>query len=139
MQALGRRYVRYVNAASGRIGTLWEGRYRAAPIDSEAYFLACCPYIEFNPVRAGTVAFDEQRAHAEGARDFVAGQNSTQRRGDNAGDGKVPEKIRQSAAERFRMLRMFENQRALDVRSAVASAGKLEVAGADCAHLFKEL
>jgi len=56
MQALGRRYVRYVNTANGRIGTLWEGRYRAAPIDSEAYFLACCPYIEFNPVRAGTVA-----------------------------------------------------------------------------------
>ena len=41
MQALGRRYVRYVNTANGRIGTLWEGRYRAAPIDSEAYFLAC--------------------------------------------------------------------------------------------------
>ena len=56
MQALGRRYVRYVNTANGRIGTLWEGRYRAAPIDSEAYFLACCPYIELNPVRAGTVA-----------------------------------------------------------------------------------
>ena len=29
--------------------TLWEGRYRAAPIDSEAYFLACCRYIELNP------------------------------------------------------------------------------------------
>jgi REP element-mobilizing transposase RayT len=52
MQALGRRYVRHVNAASRRTGTLWEGRYRAAPIDSEAYFLACCRYIELNPVRA---------------------------------------------------------------------------------------
>jgi putative transposase len=37
MQSLGRRYVRYVNAAYRRSGTLWEGRYRAAPIDSEAY------------------------------------------------------------------------------------------------------
>jgi hypothetical protein len=27
----------------------------------------------------------------------------------------------------------------LNVRSAVASAGKLEVAGADCAYLFEEL
>jgi hypothetical protein len=56
MQALGQRDVRHVNTANGRIGTLWEGRYRAAPIDSEAYFLACCPYIELNPVRAGMVA-----------------------------------------------------------------------------------
>jgi REP-associated tyrosine transposase len=55
MQSLGRRYVRHVNAARGRSGTLWEGRYRAAPIDSEAHFLACCRYIELNPVRAGMV------------------------------------------------------------------------------------
>ena len=52
MQSLGRRYVRAINAAQRRSGTLWEGRYRAAPIDSEAYFLACCRYIELNPVRA---------------------------------------------------------------------------------------
>ena len=52
MQSLGRRYVRYVNAARRRTGTLWEGRYRAAPIDSERYLLACCRYIELNPVRA---------------------------------------------------------------------------------------
>jgi putative transposase len=32
LQSLGRRYVRYVNAAYRRTGTLWEGRYRAAPM-----------------------------------------------------------------------------------------------------------
>ena len=37
MQSLGRRYVRYINFAHRRTGTLWEGRYRAAPIDSEAF------------------------------------------------------------------------------------------------------
>ena len=37
MQSLGRRYVRHVNATYRRTGTLWEGRYRAAPIDEEAY------------------------------------------------------------------------------------------------------
>jgi len=56
MQSLGRRYVRYMNATYRRTGTLWEGRYRAAPIDSETYFLACCRYIELNPVRAGMSA-----------------------------------------------------------------------------------
>ena len=55
MQSLGRRYVGHINATYRRTGTLWEGRYRAAPIDSEAYFLACCRYIELNPVRAGMV------------------------------------------------------------------------------------
>jgi hypothetical protein len=35
-----------VNATYRRTATLWEGRYRAAPIDSDAYFLACCRYIE---------------------------------------------------------------------------------------------
>jgi REP-associated tyrosine transposase len=53
---LGRRYVRHVNATYRRSLTLREGRYRALPIDSEAYFLACCRYIELNPVRAGVVA-----------------------------------------------------------------------------------
>src|SRR5882724_11506193 len=41
MQSLGRRYVRYINANYRRSGTLWEGRYRAAPIETEAYFIAC--------------------------------------------------------------------------------------------------
>ena len=52
MQSLGRRYVRYLNDAHRRTGTLWEGRYRAAPIDSEAYLMTCSRYIELNPVRA---------------------------------------------------------------------------------------
>ena len=75
MQALGRRYVRYVNTIYRRTGTLWEGRYRAAPIDSEAHFLACCRYIELNPVRARMVRhprdyrWSSYRVHAYGASD----------------------------------------------------------------------
>jgi putative transposase len=77
MQSLGRRYVGHVNAAYRRSGTLWEGRYRAAPIDGEAHFLACCRYIELNPVRAGMAAapadyaWSSYRAHAEGAADAL--------------------------------------------------------------------
>lgn len=75
MQVLGRRYVRYVNDSYRRSGTLWEGRYRAAPIDSEAYFLSCSRYIELNPVRAKMVArpldypWSSYRAHAHGKAD----------------------------------------------------------------------
>jgi len=55
MQALGRRYVYYVNKRYGRTGTLWEGRYKASLIDSERYLLTCMRYIELNPVRAEMV------------------------------------------------------------------------------------
>jgi putative transposase len=77
MQSLGRRYVRAINAAQRRSGTLWQRRYRAAPIDSEAYFLACCRYIELNPARACMVAhpadhrWSSYRAHAHGAADAL--------------------------------------------------------------------
>lgn len=55
MQMLGRYYVQYYNYSYRRTGTLWEGRYKATLIDSEAYLLTCMRYIELNPVRAGMV------------------------------------------------------------------------------------
>jgi putative transposase len=57
MQSLGRSYVRYINIVYRRTGTLWEGRYKASLVSSDAYFLAVMRYIELNPVRAGMVAF----------------------------------------------------------------------------------
>jgi len=56
MQPVGRRYVRFVNDALGRTGTLWEGRFKSSLVDSERYLLACYRYIEFNPLRATTSA-----------------------------------------------------------------------------------
>ena len=56
MQWLGVRYVRHINTTYRRTGTLWEGRFRAAPIESESHLLTCYRYIELNPVRAGMVA-----------------------------------------------------------------------------------
>ena len=55
MQTLGRYYVQYFNYLYKRTGTLWEGCYKAALLDSEAYLLTCYRYIELNPVRAGMV------------------------------------------------------------------------------------
>jgi putative transposase len=55
MQDLGRKYVRYINHSYKRTGGLWEGRYKASLVDSEAYLLTCMRYIEMNPVRAGMV------------------------------------------------------------------------------------
>jgi putative transposase len=86
MQSLGRRYVRTINGEYGRTGTLWEGRYRAAPIDSDAYFLACCRYIELNPVRTRIAAhpraypWSSYRAHAFGKPDELVGDHPLFRR-----------------------------------------------------------
>lgn len=60
MQAVGRRYVRYVNDTLSRTGTLWEGRYKASLVDSERYVIACYRHIELNPVRAGLVEAPEK-------------------------------------------------------------------------------
>jgi putative transposase len=56
MQTLGRYYVQYYNYTYQRTGTLWEGRYKATLIDSDAYLLTCMRYIELNPVRANMVS-----------------------------------------------------------------------------------
>ncbi len=56
MQWVGRYYVPYFNQKYERVGTLWQGRFKASVIDSEHYFMTCCRYIELNPVRAGIVS-----------------------------------------------------------------------------------
>ena len=52
---LGRKYVSYFNYVYKRTGTLWEGRFRSFPVQSERYLFTCQRYIEMNPVRAGIV------------------------------------------------------------------------------------
>ena len=72
MKDVNGAYVRYYNHRRDRIGTLWNGRYRAILIDTERYWLTCLRYIEQNPVRAGMVKRPEEyrwssyRAHALG-------------------------------------------------------------------------
>ena len=56
LQMVGRYYVQYFNYYYNRSGTLWEGRYKAALIDSVDYLLTCYRYIELNPVRAEGMA-----------------------------------------------------------------------------------
>ncbi|MBE0477883.1 transposase [Candidatus Aerophobetes bacterium] len=55
MKHLSGRQTRYVNKVKKRRGTLWEGRYKSSPIREDEYLLACCRYVELNPVRAGMV------------------------------------------------------------------------------------
>ena len=72
MKAANGRYVRFFNKKYARIGTLWNGRYKAIPIQDESYWLTCLRYVELNPVRANIVTKPEAyrwssyRAHAFG-------------------------------------------------------------------------
>ncbi len=56
MKRVAGRHTRDVQAREQRRGTLWEGRFKSSPIPRDAYLLACCRYVELNPVRAGLVA-----------------------------------------------------------------------------------
>ncbi len=77
LQAVGRRYVRYFNDRYQRSGTLWEGRYRSALIDSQTYLIDCIRYIEENPVRKGLCLqaadypWSSAKAHLLGETDHV--------------------------------------------------------------------
>jgi putative transposase len=53
MQGLGRRYVSTFNRRHGRVGTLWEGRFRNTVLESERFFLMGLRHVELAPVRAG--------------------------------------------------------------------------------------
>ena len=60
MKRINGRQVTYVNKLEGRSGSIWDGRYKASPIQRDSYLLGCCRYVELNPVRAGMVAHAEE-------------------------------------------------------------------------------
>ncbi|NLV21923.1 MAG: transposase [Syntrophomonadaceae bacterium] len=53
MHRLNAKYSRYYNQEYNRSGHVFEGRYKAIPIEDEAYLLTVLRYIHQNPVRAG--------------------------------------------------------------------------------------
>jgi putative transposase len=77
MQSLGRVYVKHFNASNERTGTLLEGRYKAAVIQTDEYLLTCMRYVELNPVRAGMVTapddydWSSYSANAGGSQDDI--------------------------------------------------------------------
>ena len=75
-QSVGRKYVQYFNHTYKRTGTLWEGRYRATVVDSEAYLMKLMRYIELNPVRAGMVAHPRDYVWSSYARNADAGEGT---------------------------------------------------------------
>jgi putative transposase len=71
MQNLSFRYTRYINARLGRVGHVFQGRFKAYLIDQDRYGFALIRYIHLNPVRArmvktaGAYAWSSHRAYLE--------------------------------------------------------------------------
>lgn len=59
IQNLAFRHARRINKRQGRMGHLFQGRYRALLVDQDRYLLALVRYIHRNPVEAGLVARPE--------------------------------------------------------------------------------
>ncbi len=60
MQAIGRRYVPYVNRKAARAGALWDRRFRSTLIEADEYLLACMRHIETRPAAEGLAASAEE-------------------------------------------------------------------------------
>lgn len=55
MRHLNGLYTQRFNRRHGRVGHLFQGRYKAILVDREGYLLELCRYVVLNPVRAGVV------------------------------------------------------------------------------------
>ena len=55
MRQLNGVYTQLVNRRHGRVGHVFQGRYKAIIVDRDSYLLELCRYVVLNPVRAGMV------------------------------------------------------------------------------------
>jgi putative transposase len=53
MQQLNSRYAQSFNRRWGRVGHLFQGRYKAVLVEKDAYLLTLARYVALNPVRVG--------------------------------------------------------------------------------------
>ncbi len=56
MRHLNRVYTQAYNRRHGKVGHLFQGRFKAILVDRDAYLLEVCRYVELNPVRAHMMA-----------------------------------------------------------------------------------
>jgi REP element-mobilizing transposase RayT len=55
MQPFGTSYVKSINKQQGRVGPLFQGKFKARHVNSGPYLAEVTRYIHLNPVRAGLV------------------------------------------------------------------------------------
>ena len=60
MKRLGVRYASWFNRKYGRVGHLFQDRFKSRPVETDEYFVALLRYVWANPVEAGIVARPEE-------------------------------------------------------------------------------
>jgi len=56
MQGVSLTYALWFNKKYGKVGHLWQGRFKNMVIQKDRYLIDCLNYIEYNPVRANLVS-----------------------------------------------------------------------------------
>lgn len=59
MRQLNGVFTQAVNRSHGKVGHLFQGRFKAILVDKHGYLTELCRYVVLNPVRAGMVTFPE--------------------------------------------------------------------------------
>ena len=60
MRQLNGVYTQKFNKRHGRVGHIFQGRFKAILVQKESYLLEVCRYVVLNPVRAGLVCYPEE-------------------------------------------------------------------------------
>lgn len=60
MKRLGVRYVSWFNRKHGRVGHLFQDRFKSRPVDDDEYLITLLRYVWSNPVEAGLVETPDQ-------------------------------------------------------------------------------
>jgi putative transposase len=77
MQGMNLAYTIWFNRKSGKVGHLWQDRFKSAVVERDSYLLECGRYVERNPLRAGMVKdlkeypWSSYRVYAYGKTDGV--------------------------------------------------------------------
>lgn len=61
LKRIGAKYVYWFNTKYGRVGHLFQDRFKSEPIENDEYFLCCLRYIHQNPVKAHLSKMDQYR------------------------------------------------------------------------------
>jgi hypothetical protein len=77
MQVMNLAYTAWFNRKNGKVGHLWQDRFKSAVVERDSYLLECGRYVERNPLRAGMVKdlkeylWSSYRGYAYGKTDGV--------------------------------------------------------------------
>jgi hypothetical protein len=115
MRALCEPIARRANREEETTGSFWEGRYKAQRILDEAGLLACCMYVDLNPIRAA-MADKPETSKFTSVHDRILGSRGEKMTSSAAAMKMIPREeaaklIKSSTPEQLRRMRKEARQR----------------------------